>query len=147
MEKIMKIGVIGINFIRSKEKFRSRVYQDAVGVWTNGYGHTEGITEFTPSISISEGIINLGTDIENVEKYINKHFKGLKQCQFDSLASLLFNIGTTEFHKTRLFNYLKIDNESRNIADEWIEFRLAKGKYLRGLMIRRLEELVIYFTW
>ena len=32
-----------VNFVKEKEGFRANAYQDAVGVWTIGYGSTKGV--------------------------------------------------------------------------------------------------------
>ena len=50
----MYISNKGTDLIRNFEGFRSHAYQDAVGVWTIGYGHTKGVTP-TMVISSSQG--------------------------------------------------------------------------------------------
>jgi len=143
----MEVSTAGINIIKSWEKYRSKPYLDAVGRWTNGYGHTAGVNEDTDPITVSDAILLLKQDLSGVEHYINTNFPTLRQCQFDALASLLYNVGTKDFLKTRLSVKLKTNPDDKHVADEWIEFRNAGGVYYRGLLRRRLDELRLYYSW
>ena len=143
----MMTGKSGFSIIEKWETFRSKPYQDSVGVWTIGYGHTRTVSIHSEPISVGEGIVLLRQDVKIVEDYINQHFPKLRQCQFDALSSLLFNIKIKDFRETRLYGFLLDDPDRKEIADEWIEFRNAGGKYLRGLMRRRLDELSLYYSW
>ena len=141
----MKTSSKGINLIRKWEQFRAKAYQDSVGVWTIGYGHTRTASK-GEIITVSEAVKLLKQDILIVETYVNNHYPNLRQCQFDALVSLLYNIGFGNFKKTHLSQYLKDVPDSKYIADEWIEFRNAGGKYFRGLLRRRLDELSLYYS-
>ena len=141
----MKTSNAGISLIERWELFLSEPYQDAIGVWTIGFGHTRDVTENTLPITIEQARELLKQDVWYVEGFINNNLN-LKQCQFDALVSLLFNIGTG-IKSTHLYHYLETDPDSRRVADEWIEFRKAGGKYLRGLLRRRLDELLLYYSW
>ncbi len=136
----------GFQIIEKWEQFRAEAYQDSTGVWTIGWGHTR-TAQRGGVIDRGNAIILLRQDVKMVETYVNGHFPNLRQCQFDALVSLLYNIGTKDFLKTRLSVKLKSEPDSKHVADEWIEFRNAGGKYLRGLMRRRLDELALYYNW
>ena len=41
----MKISKEGIALIKKFEGIELQAYQDSVGVWTIGYGHTKGVKE------------------------------------------------------------------------------------------------------
>ena len=140
-----KTSKAGFSIIEKWEKFRPKVYQDAVGKWTIGYGHTRTAFKGMPDITLGQAAILLRSDVQIAEAYVNRHFKNLRQCQFDAVVSLIFNIESLA--GTHLFELLQTDPESKYVADEWIEFRNAGGKYLRGLMRRRLDELSLYFSW
>jgi len=141
----MKTETKGIELIKKWEEFISDPYQDAVGIWTIGFGHTKGVTEHTNPITLEQAGDLLRQDVWFVEKFINSNFE-LKQCQFDALVSFLFNIGTGIKH-THLFHHLQTNPNSKHVADHWIEFRNAGGKYLRGLLRRRIDELALYYSW
>jgi lysozyme len=48
-----KTSEVGIKLIKNFEGCRLSAYQDSVGVWTIGYGHTKGV-HFGQSISQTE---------------------------------------------------------------------------------------------
>jgi len=142
-----KTSKAGYALIEKWEQFREKAYQDSKGVWTIGYGHTR--TAFPgATITRSDAIRLFKQDVEIVEHYINNHFPGLRQCQFDALVSLLFNIGADgDFLEKKTAHYLKTDPDSRFVAYNWIEFSLSGGKYYRGLLRRRIDELGVYYDW
>jgi len=142
----MKTSENGISLIKRWEQFRKFPYQDSAGVWTQGYGHTRTTTINSKPINESQATQLLKSDLEQVEAFINAYFN-LKQCQFDALASFLFNLGVNSLRNTHLHELLLSNPESKNIADEWIEFRNAGGEYLRGLMRRRIDEISMYYSW
>lgn len=142
----MKTSSAGIALIEKWEQFRAEPYRDTGGVLTQGFGHTRTVTANSQAITMKNARELLMQDIDIVEHYINSNFK-LRQCQFDALVSLLFNIGTGKFSRIKLFKNLKEKPDSKYISDEWIEFRNAGEKYLRGLLRRRLDELQLYYSW
>lgn len=142
MRRISNRGLIRL---QGYEKFVNHPYQDGYGTWTIGFGHTEGVTEDSPNITREQGVKLLMDDLQPVEDYINENFS-LNQNQFDSLCSLLFNMGTEKFNKTKLYEWLKKDPDDRHVAYEWIEFCLAGGKFSRGLIRRRAKEIDFYYS-
>lgn len=136
------------NLIKSSETFAAKAFKKKGDIWTIGFGHTRTVTANTPDIDMGHALLLLKEDVKIVEAYINYHFDNLKQCQFDALVSLLFNIGGDDkFLNTRTANWLRKDSEDRHVAYNWIEFTLASGKYERGLLIRRIKELALYYSW
>lgn len=89
----MKISQAGIDLIKEFEGLRLVAYQDSVGVWTIGYGHTKGvypgmvITEAQALLFLNEDIASHAYGIFN---YITVQ---LNQNQFDALVSFHFNLG------------------------------------------------------
>ena len=143
----MKISSQGINLIKKWEQFSAVPYQDSAGVWTIGYGHTRTATRNMTSINQSQAVVLLKQDLMVAETSVDMHFKGLRQCQFDALTSLLFNIGYPKFTNTKTAELIRTNPDSKYIAGEWIEFRNSGGKYLRGLMRRRIDEIALYYNW
>lgn len=136
------------NLIKSEELFSAKAYKKKGDRWTIGFGHTRTVTANTPDIDMGHAVLLLKEDVNVVEAYINYHFDNLKQCQFDALVSLLFNIGGDEkFLKTRTAHWLKKDPQDRHVAYNWIEFTLSSGGYQRGLLKRRIKELALYYSW
>ena len=147
MDELTSSAVL-FNLIKKWEQFRSKAYPDKKGVWTTGFGHTRTVTKDTPDINIGQAIALLKTDVKIVETYINYHFHNLRQCQFDALVSLLFNIGADdEFLKTKTAKFIKRNPDSRFVAYNWIEFTLSGNEPSRGLLRRRIDELSLYYNW
>ena len=68
VEKTMVISTAGIDLLTHFEGLRLEAYQDSVGVWTIGYGHTKGVT---PSMKITEAQANnlLRTELIEYQNY------------------------------------------------------------------------------
>jgi lysozyme len=143
----MRISTDGINLIKKWESFRSNTYQDSVGVWTIGYGTTKGINANTHSITKEEATKLLKDDIIKFETEIHRLNLNLRQCQYDAVVSFCYNLGTPNFKSSTAYNLMKNNPDDKRIADSWITWRNAGGNYLRGLLRRRLDEVLNYYSW
>ena len=65
----MKISEDGLELIRNFEGCETDAYQDSVGVWTIGYGHTKGVEE-GQTCSFEDAEIMLSQEMEEYEGYI-----------------------------------------------------------------------------
>lgn len=141
----MKTSQKGIDFIKRHEALRLHAYKDAVGVWTIGYGHTltakQGMI-----ITEAEAERLLKQDLKTAEDEINRHLLPLKQHQFDSLASFVFNVGVGSFRRSTLLKRLKMDVNHPDIANQFNRWVYGGGKILKGLVKRRKEEANLYIT-
>ena len=80
----MNISNKGIELIKQFEGCRLKAYQDSVGVWTIGYGHTESVEEGM-EVSQHQADIMLGSDLVKYANYINEYVTvSLNQNQFDA---------------------------------------------------------------
>ena len=141
----MKTSQQGIDFIKRHEALRLTAYKDAVGVWTIGYGHTstakQGMT-----ITEAEAERLLKQDLKVAEDEINRHLLPLKQYQFDSLTSFVFNVGIGAFRRSTLLKRLKMDVNHPDIANQFNRWIYGGGKILKGLVKRRKEEVNLYLN-
>lgn len=127
------------DLIKKWEGLRLNAYQDSVGVWTIGWGHT---STAKPGMSITkeEAQELFRKDVAWAEAAVKKHVKvDLKQNEFDALVSFVFNVGEKNFADSTL---LKLLNEARYKAaayelNRWV---YAGGKKLKGLERRRTSE-------
>src|SRR4051794_33896677 len=92
----MKVSDAGIALIKEFEGFPygGRPYQDMVGVWTIGYGHTEGVKPQSQPLSEPKACELLGQDLNR--KYgpsVDGVGVDLGQHQFDALVSFVYNCG------------------------------------------------------
>ena len=134
-----KISPWLLDFVKEKEGFRSEAYQDAVGVWTIGYGSTKGVKE-DDKISKENAEKLLEEELKDFQRYVEKYSNRVgyywNDNQVDALTSFIFNLG-----KGRL-NQLTQDGtrDNEEMAAKMLLYRKAGGRVLRGLEIRRQEE-------
>lgn len=141
----MKTSQQGIDFIKRHEALRLNAYRDAVGVWTIGYGHTSTAKQGMV-ITEAEAEKLLKQDLKTAEDEINRHCLPLKQHQFDSLVSFVFNVGIGSFRRSTLLKRLKMDVNHPDIANQLNRWVYGGGKILKGLVKRRKEEANLYTT-
>lgn len=129
----MRTSNQGIDLIKSFEGCRLKSYQDSVGVWTIGYGHTSGVK---PGMEISqiEAEQYLRQDLIIFEGYVNGLGRTLQQWEFDALVSFSYNCGKGNLKKL---------TDGRSIAEigaNICKYNKAGGKVLPGLTRRRQAE-------
>src|SRR5215469_13127525 len=84
----------GLKFTTQFEGLRLQSYQDSVGVWTIGWGHTRNVGP-GQSITQDQAMEFLKEDVQTCVDFINSHCKvQLNQNQFDALVDFAFNLGT-----------------------------------------------------
>lgn len=91
----MHINDAGLALIKSFESFRAVAYQDRGGVWTQGFGHTSGVTAASTIIDYAQATAWLRSDVGAAERAVTTHITvPLTSNQFSALVSLVFNVGT-----------------------------------------------------
>lgn len=139
----MNISENGLELIKDFEGCKLTAYQDSVGVWTIGYGHTlnvklgDIITDRTATVLLIE-------DLRSVELTLNMQVEPeLSQNQYDALCSFIFNLGTHAFHGSTLLKKL---NRADFVAaaDEILKWDKAGGVPLTGLTRRREAERTLF---
>jgi lysozyme len=97
----MKTSNAGVELIARFEGVRLKAYDDGVGVWTIGYGHTGQDVHPGLTITMKRARELLRQDLSGAEKAVNQTVKRpLNQSQFDALVSLVFNTGPLPLTKT-----------------------------------------------
>lgn len=86
----------GVAFVAGWEGFRSCPYRDAVGVWTIGYGETQGIGPNTPCWTEPYARKRMETRLNR--DYLNPavnsiRHHNLKQREKDAIGSFTYNVG------------------------------------------------------
>lgn len=130
--------------IRQFESLRLTAYRCPAGTLTIGYGHTANVQE-GQTITKFQAEALLQQDIAQIESYLNSMNLKLNQNQFDALTSLIFNIGPSAFQSSTLFNIIRLDPFSEDIAIQFRRWIYSRGQVLPGLQRRREEELKLYF--
>jgi len=139
----MKISKEGIALIKKFEGIELQAYQDSVGVWTIGYGHTKGVKE-GDNISLKKAEEMLEEELVEYEGYINNMVElGLEQNQFDALVAWVYNLGPTNLRQSTL---LKVLNQGlfNEVPYEIKRWNKAGGEVLNGLVRRREAEALLF---
>lgn len=135
----MKTSSRGAELIKKWEGVRLKSYQDSVGVWTIGYGHTKTAKPHQ-EISLKQAHELLEQDIKQHESYIDRYVKVyLTQNQYDALSSFVFNLGGGALQKSTLLKKLN-QGDYKGAGGEFLRWTKAGGKELKGLVNRRKEE-------
>ena len=131
--------------IKSFEQLRLNSYLCPAGVWTIGYGHTDGVNQ---GMLITEKTADafLKQDIRNAEHSINQMDAELTQEQFDALVSFVFNVGVRAFNVSTLRKKILKNPNDPSIADEFRRWVYAGDKKLPGLIKRREKEIELYYS-
>ena len=131
-----------IAVIKKFEGLRLKAYKCPAGVYTIGYGHTENACADSEISELMADQI-LRKDLKNFEQAINNLDLPLLQCEFDALASFVFNIGIGNFNKSTLKKLLS-QKKFFYAAKEFDKWVFAGGKKLPGLQNRRNKERKIF---
>jgi lysozyme len=133
-----------ISLITHFEGFRAEAYKDPVGIWSIGFGTTEGVKQ-GDKITVPEALSRLNDHIqEKVEPPLRRYIIWpLLQCEFDALVSFVYNVGAGAFARSTMRR--KINEPSMWEAslefDKWV---YAGGKKLNGLITRRDHEKAMF---
>lgn len=137
----MRTSENGIKLIKKFEGCRLKAYKCAAGVWTIGYGHTNGVKS-TDTITEAQAEAFLNADLPKFEAKVDKYNSkySWNQNEFDALVSFAFNIGSID--------QLTADGtRSRaTIAEKMLCYNKAGGKVVDGLITRRKAEQELFLT-
>lgn len=119
-------------------------YQDEVGVWTIGYGHTadEGVLFPHEGMTITQQQADdlLTQDLERNAIGVDALVKSkLNDAMFGALVSFAFNLGLGNLHSSSMLGFLN-RGDFFGAAAEFPQWNHAGGKVLRGLTLRRASE-------
>jgi lysozyme len=135
----MKYSLSGAALTERFESCRLVAYQDQVGVWTCGWGHTHGVSQ---GLVITQAIADswLLEDTANAEDDVNKYVRvSLSQGAFDALVDFAFNLGCGALNNSTLLKDLN-NGDHAAAAAEFEKWDHAGGKVVAGLLRRREAE-------
>lgn len=132
----MRASNILINAIKSFEGYRPNSYQDSAGVWTIGYGHTQGVKK-GQKITQAQAESLLRGDLLKAEKYVNGLKLNLTQGQFDALVDFAYNLGTGNLSSSTLLEKIRMKASDEEIQAQFRRWVYAGGKVMPGLVKRR----------
>lgn len=137
------LSMEGISLIKKFEGCELASYQDSVGVWTIGYGHTKGIKEGM-SITQDEANQMLEEELPEYEGYINELVTTeLEQCEYDALVAWVYNLGPTNLRESTLLRILN-EGDKEGVPAQIKRWNKAGGQTLNGLVRRREAEALLF---
>ena len=137
----------GLNLIKQFEGFQPKAYRCPAGLHTIGYGHVIKAEEsFSQPLSEPEAETLLLQDVEVATKAVHRLIKvPLTQGQFDALVSFTFNCGAGALQRSTLRACVNREEHMQAPA-ELLKWTRSCGKFLTGLMRRRMAEALLYIT-
>lgn len=139
------INEAGIKLIKEFEGLRLTAYQCPAGVWTIGYGHTQGVTPGqTISAALAESMLR--TDVVTyASAVVMLCTERPNENQMAAMTSLAYNIGIGAFTKSSV---LRLHNAGKfaEAASAFSMWNKAGGKVRAGLTRRRAAEMALYLT-
>ncbi len=139
----MQLSHAGTTLLKHFEGCETTAYQDSVGVWTIGYGHTKGVHKGM-TITTSEADSMLLEELKEYESYVeNMVTVELTQEQFDALTVWVYNLGPTNFKNSTLLKKLNSGDYSA-VPTEIKRWNKAGGQVLQGLVKRREAEAAMF---
>ena len=136
---------IAAPYVAEWEGMKCEAYQDSVGVWTIGCGHTGGVQK-GDVIDHAEAMRLLASDLARTVNGIAPHVKvDVTEGQFIALTSLAFNIGVNGVVNgcPKLMAALNA-GDWEECARQFLDCDKAGGKRLSGLTRRRREEAELF---
>lgn len=140
----MQVSPTAVELVKQFEGLRLVAYIDAAGIWTIGYGHTDGvgtgqgkITEVQANAWLQDDLRRAGARVSQLVTW------PINQNQFDALVSFVFNVGPTAFAGSTLLRKLN-GGDMEGAASEFERWRYAGGRVLPGLLRRRIAERTLF---
>ena len=131
--------------IKQFEGCRLKSYQDSVGVWTCGYGHTGSDVKPGMQISLNQADDWLYDDIKIAQGRIIQYITTpINDNQLAALTSLVFNLGTAPLKGT--LGHMLNQGDYAGAASQFSLWVHAGGKILQGLVTRRAAEKKLFLT-
>tara|TARA_R100001079_G_scaffold108778_1_gene79973 strand:- start:338 stop:781 length:444 start_codon:yes stop_codon:yes gene_type:complete len=139
----MKISAEGLALIKKFEGCELEAYQDAVGVWTIGYGHIKGVKEGM-TITKQQAEEMLLEELVEYENYVLEAVNHqLDQCMFDASVSWTYNLGPSNLNASTMLKVLNAGDYD-GVPEQIKRWNKAGGKVLTGLVRRREAEALLF---
>lgn len=135
----LKISSEGLLLLANAEGCRTSPYQCSAGVWTNGIGHTRGVTPAT-EVNERQIAVNLIDDVQRVESGIARCMPvAMPQGVYDATVSFAFNVGVGAVCRS---TYAQLINQQQWQAacDQLMRWVYVKGVRNKGIETRRTAE-------
>ena len=134
----------GFDLTKQFEGLRLAAYQDQVGVWTIGYGHTGREVHGGMTITEDQADTLLHSDIAGAVVCVNRAVTAnITQCHFDALVDFTFNLGSGRLLGSTLLRHVNA-GEFDLAAPQFLLWDHAGGVVVPGLLARRQAEVTLF---
>lgn len=151
--QIRSVHAKGLELTKVSEGWVAKLYNDAAGYCTIGYGHlikksrcngTEP-TEFLPGITEVRGTTLLTEDMAGAQIAVATALKvPINDLQYSALTDFVFNVGAANFRSSTLLERINA-NQFDQVPVQLRRWIRAGGKTYPGLVTRREREIVLFF--
>jgi lysozyme len=147
---LRQINQAGLDLIKSFEGYARAIagstdvkaYQDVVGIWTIGYGHTGSDVRSGLRITQAQAEDLLRKDLATAERIVTNAVKvSLSDNEYAALVSFVFNTGSLP--GTTLLRMLNAGDRA-GAADQFLRWNKAGGSVVEGLTRRRKAERALF---
>lgn len=146
----LKLSAEGLRLIKSFEGYHTKLpdgrctaYRCPAGVWTIGYGCTEGIK---PGMvwTEQEALAALDRELDKFEAAVNHLVTvSINQNEFDALVSFAYNCGEGALARSQILK--RLNREDRvGAASAFASWNKGGGRVLKGLVSRRAREASLF---
>lgn len=129
----------GLAITEQFEGVRLTAYQDIRGVWTIGYGHTQGVYAGMTCTQLQAEQWLLADIQWACNVVLDSVAIALTQGEFDALVDFVFNEGSGHFATSTLLRDLNA-HDLATAAAQFEAWDVAGGKTVAGLLRRRIAE-------
>lgn len=139
----MEYSDSGLALTAHFEGLRLAAYQDGAGVWTIGYGHTDGVHKGM-TCTAEQALEWLREDVRDAESAVRRLvIVTLNQMQYDALVDFVFNLGAGAFERSTLLKKLNVGDYA-GAAAQFKLWNLVDGAPSLGLTRRRAAEADLF---
>jgi lysozyme len=138
-----QISALGIKLLTTFEGCKLESYDDGVGVWTIGYGHTADVV---PGMTITQAEAEdfLIQELAEFESYVTDLVEvDLSSEQFSALVCFCYNVGPEAFGGSTLLKLLNT-GDFEGAANQLLRWNKGGGEPMLGLTRRRLAEQALF---
>ena len=136
----------GLALTKKFEGLELNAYQDQIGVWTIGHGHTGPTVHGGLTITHDQADQLLQSDIARAVACVNRAVTAaINQNQFDALVDFAFNLGCAALLSSTLLRDVNAGNFAA-AAQQFLLWDHARGVVIQGLLRRRQAESDLFQT-
>lgn len=144
---MQRVSRAGVELVQHFEGFFARAYRDVVGVWTIGYGETQGVGPSSGPWSRAYAARRLRQRLDG-PRYGGavRPLRLPGQGQFDAIVSFVYNVGPGGVSSSTGIGRALRARRWRRAADELLRWDKAGGRTWPGLTRRRRRERAMFLA-